>query len=141
MHLDNWNNLIQAIGGIIGLVIAIFGVATYFMDKRIETRNRTIEKVGELLEEYHEKYRDLDINDHFMEHVRFLSQIEQFCIAVDSKVYSKKTLNKFGSKFLCSIYKKYEDNVIATRKKNLGEDKYQYLEKLVKSFTKEKQSQ
>ncbi len=124
----------ELIGQLVGIGVAIFGVVTYFVDKLHEKRNRTIEKVGELLEEYHEKYSKLSIADHFMEHVRFLSRIEQFCIAVDSGVYSKRTLRKYGSKFIVHVYKKYKDNVIEKRRSQFKDDNYHYLEKFVKSI-------
>ena len=44
----------ETIGQIVALLVAIFGVGTYFADKLIARKNRTIDKVGELLELYHE---------------------------------------------------------------------------------------
>ena len=76
----------------------------------------------------------MDINSHFQEHKRYLSKIEQFCIAVDSGIYSKRVLRKFGSKYLGFIYDHYKENVIAQRRKQYGEDNYRYLELLVKTF-------
>ena len=125
---------LETAGQILALFTGIFGVATYVTDKLIKRRNITIEKVGKLLDKYHEKYASLSINENYKEHVRFLSQIEQFCIAVDSRVYSKRTLKKFGSKFLTSLYNKYLDNIIKKRRQQFGDNSYRYLEKLVKSF-------
>ena len=110
----------ECIGHITALVSVIIGVVTYVCDKVIERRNLTIEKVGNLLDEYHDKYKDLTIREHYQEHVRFLSRIEQFCIAVDSGVYSRWIIKKFGSKFLSSIYEKYKDNVIQKRRQQFG---------------------
>ena len=124
----------ECIGHITALVSVIIGVVTYVCDKVIERRNLTIEKVGNLLDEYHDKYKDLTIREHYQEHVRFLSRIEQFCIAVDSGVYSRWIIKKFGSKFLSSIYEKYKDNVIQKRRQQFGEDNYRYLADLVNSF-------
>ena len=124
----------EAVGQIVALIIAIFGVATYFVDKLISRRHRTIDKIGELLDDYHEKYADLDINSNFKEHVHFLSQIEQFCIAVDSNVYSIRIIRKFSSKFLCNLYHKYEDNVIAKRRTQFSPERYRYFEALVKKL-------
>ena len=124
----------ETLGQIVALIVAVFGVATYFADKLITRRNRTIEKVGEFLDEYHEKYADLDINSHYREHISFLSKIEQFCIAVDSKVYSIRIIRKFGSKFLCNLYHNYEDNVIAKRRKQFSQESYRYFEKLTKKL-------
>ena len=125
---------LETAGQILALITGIFGVATYVIDKLIKRRNATIEKVGCLLDEYHEKYANLSVNENYKEHVRFLSKIEQFCIAVDSRVYSKKTLKKFGSKFLTGTYNKHLDNIIKKRRKQFGNTSYKYLEKLVKSF-------
>lgn len=124
----------EYIGQLVGAIVALFGVGTYIYDKVVSRRDLTIDKVGELLEEYHEKYAGLEIEGHYKEHVRFLSKIEQFCIAVDSKVYDRRTLRKFGSKFLTNLYKQYENNVIARRRTQFKDGCYRYFEKLVKWF-------
>lgn len=136
----NWNclaNVAQVVEAAIIAVTAICGVIKYFHEKRIEKKKRTIEKVGELLEEYHEQFDKIGINKDYQKDVRYLSRMEQFCIAVDSKVYSKRTVKKYGSKFLSFLYKNYKDTVIAKRRKGFKNDEdmnYRYLEKLVKSF-------
>ena len=132
----------QIVEAAVVLVTAVCGLCKYFYEKSIEKRNRTIEKVGSLLEEYHREFDEIGINKDFKKDVRFLSKIEQFCIAVDSKVYSKKVVKKYGSKFISYLFDKYKDTVIATRRKNYEDDivikdnevSYYYLGKLVKSF-------
>jgi len=137
----NWNcfsNVAQVIETTILVATAVCGVVKYFHEKRIEKEKRTIEIVGELLEEYHEQFDEKGINTDYQKDVRYLSRIEQFCIAVDSKVYSKRTVKKYGSKFLSFLYKNYKDTVIAKRRKGFKNDEninYRYLEKLVKSFS------
>ena len=64
---------------IFGLATALFGVATYFADKLLARRNNTIEKVGELIDDYHENYANLDINKDYRKIVRYLSKVEHFC--------------------------------------------------------------
>ena len=127
------------------LVTAICGLCKYFYEKRVEKRNRTIEKVGELLEEYHREFDEIGINKDFKKDVRFLSKIEQFCIAIESGVYCKETVKIYGSKFLSYLVKEYKNTVIAKKRKNYKDDdvisdtevSYYYLEKLVKSFKQE----
>ena len=128
----NWELIVQ----IVAILAGLFGIASYIWDKLIIRRNRTIEKVGSLLDEYHEKYASLNINEYYKDHVRFLSKIEQFCIAVDSHVYSKRTIKKFGSKFLTDRYKKYY-GIIKQRRKQFDKNSYCYFEKLVKYFSLE----
>lgn len=134
----NWATIIETV---VIVATAACGLYKYFREKTIERRNRTIEKIGELLNEYREGCFDEKYNnERFKDHVAFLSRVEQFCIAVDSKVYSKAILKKFGSKFLCSLYHKYKNNVIAKRRSMYGEDNYIYLEKLVIAFEKKRKA-
>lgn len=141
----NWELIIQIAGTLIGLTTAFFGVITYCKEKWTEKRNRTIEKVGELIEEYHKQFDETGVNTDYKKDIRFLSLVEQFCIAVESEVYCKETVRKYGSKFLSNLYEKYKDTVIAKRRKNYvykdiiadNEVSYYYLGKLVKSFNQQ----
>lgn len=144
----NWNclaNISQVVEAVFLAMTAVCGIIKYFYEKRIEKQKRTIEKVGELLEEYHKQFDEIGINTDYKKDVHFLSHVEQFCIAVESDVYCIETVQKYGSKFLSYLYDKYKDTVIANRRKSYADNKvindnevsYYYLEKLVKSFIQE----
>ena len=123
----------------LGIAISVFSIlfaaATYFADKMLARRDKTISAITELLKEYRDGVSRLDISGHYHEHVAFLSRVEHFAISVREGVYSHRVVKKYASHFLKMLYGKYKTALIDQRRKQFKRKSYyEYFEKMVKGF-------
>ena len=123
--------------GIVGPVVSaaslLFAAVTYVLDKQRDRKSRTIKKVSELIEDYHENIADKPINQHYREHVRFLSEVDRFAATTLAGYYSRSQVKKYAGRFLSSVYEKYKDNLIKDRRNQFKNSSYyENLEKLSK---------
>ena len=116
----------------------VIGVLTYITDKIITRRDRTISILNELIDCYQTEIpKDREDKDYFIKCKSFLGKVERMCIGIDAHVYCKRTVRRYGSKFLIYLYDRFENYIIEqSRKQYQDSSKYNYLEKTVKSFRK-----
>ena len=81
-------------GHIITAASFLFVAISYLLDRNREKKHKTIEKISSLIEDYHNHIADTSLSDNYREHVRFLSELDRFAIAVSERVYSKGQIKK-----------------------------------------------
>lgn len=119
---------------------ALIAVTTYIIDKLIARREKTNNELNRLFEVYYETIpRKKTDKDYFLKTRKYLGEIERFCIAINSHVYSKCTWRKYGSKFFVMLYDNNKEYVIdKTRNDFKDQEKYIYFENLVIEFKRKK---
>ncbi len=128
------------IGNAIEAGSVAFAVVTYICDKVFQRKQRTIEKLCEIRNSYHDNIAGKDKKgekDYYRNCVKFFSDVEQFCSGVLTHYYSYKIAEKNGSRFITMLYKDFKDYLIEQRRTMFkNDDYYQNLEKLVEKFSK-----
>lgn len=120
-------------------VSIVIGVVFYIIDKFIIRREKTNKELNVLFDVYNEKIpHEKKDKDYYIKTRRFLGRIERFSIGINSHVYSKRTLRKYGSKFFVKLYDDNKEYIIdRTRKDFKDENKFMYFEKLAIKFKRE----
>ena len=131
------------LAGIIIAALSLFATAvTFIYDKILQRKQRTIEKLRELRNTYHDyiagKNRKGE-KDYYRNCVKFFGNVEQFCAGVLCRYYSYRIAEKNGSRFITMLYDDFKDYLIEQRRTILkNENYYQNLEKLVAKFNSKK---
>ena len=124
---------------LVGIIIAALSLlatsVTYIVDKILERKQRTIEKLNELRNNYHDNVAGKDRKqekDYYRNCVKLFGNVEQFCTGVLTSYYSYNVVKQNGSRFLTMLYTDFKDYLIDQRRKMYpNENYYNSLEKLV----------
>ena len=131
------------LAGIIIAALSLFATAaTFIYDKVLQRKQRTIEKLSELRNAYHDSIAGKGKKgegDYYRNCVKFFGNVEQFCAGVLSHYYSYNTTEKNGSRFITMLFDDFKDYLIEQRRTMFNnENYYQNLEKLVAKFNNKK---
>lgn len=131
------------LAGVIVASLSLLATAvTYICDKLLLRKQRTIEKLSELKNSYHDNIAGKDRRnekDYYRNCVRFFGNVEQFCAGVLSGYYSYGAARDNGSRFITMLYNDFKDYLIEQRRTLFqNENYYQNLEKLVSRFNSKK---
>lgn len=114
--------------------------ATYITDKFLERKQRTLEKLNELRNSYHDSIAGKERKhekDYYRNCVKLFGNVEQFCIGVLSGYYSIGVVRKDGSRFITMLFTDFKEYLIDQRRRMYpNENYYQNLEKLVNRLNK-----
>lgn len=131
------------LAGIIIAALSLLATAvTFIYDKILQRKQRTIEKLNELRNSYHDSIAGKDRKEekeYYRNCVKFFGTVEQFCAGVLSCYYSYRIAEKNGSRFITMLFNDFRDYLIEQRRTMFqNENYYQNLEKLVAKFNKKK---
>ena len=131
------------LAGIIIAALSLLATAvTYIVDKSLERKQRTLEKLNELRNDYHESVAGKERKhekDYYRNCVKLFGNVEQFCAGVLSRYYSFGVVKKNGSRFICMLFSDFKEYLIDQRRRMYpDENYYQNLEKLVNKLKKDK---
>ena len=129
------------LAGIIIAALSLLATAvTYIVDKFLERKQRTLEKLNELRNSYHDSVAGKDRKhekDYYRNCVKLFGNVEQFCTGVLSGYYSIGVVRKNGSRFITMLFSDFKEYLIDQRRKmDAEENYYQNLEKLVGKLNK-----
>lgn len=129
------------LAGIIITALSLLATAaTYITDKFLERKQRTLEKLNELRNAYHDSVAGKERKhekDYYRNCVKLFGNVEQFCAGVLSGYYSIGVVRKNGSRFITMLFTDFKEYIIDQRRK-MYPDEYYYknLEKLVGKLNK-----
>ena len=130
---------IETVFEIIAAASVVFGIITYFFDKARARRDATIQALEILFDTYNSNIKSFEKAKEYLKYRDFLGKVERLCISVESHVYSKKMVRRYGSKLLIMLYDDNKDYIIGkTRNDFKDENKFMSFERLVMEFKKEK---
>ncbi len=129
------------LAGIIIAALSLLATAvTYIYDKLLQRKQRTIEKLGELQNNYHDSIAGKgrrEEKDYYRNCVKFFGNVEQFCAGIMSHYYSYNIAKKNASRFITMLYNDFKDYLIEQRRSMFQNDSYYHnLEQLVRRFSK-----
>lgn len=131
------------LAGIIIAALSLLATAvTYIADKFLERKQRTLEKLNELRNAYHDSVAGKERKhekDYYRSCVKLFGNVDQFCAGVLSRYYSIGAVKKNGSRFISMLFSDFKEYLIDQRRRMYpDENYYQNLEKLVNKLKKVK---
>ena len=130
----------ELVGNIIAALSLLATAATYIVDKLLERKQRTLEKLNELRNAYHDSVAGKDRKqekDYYRNCVKLFGNVEQFCTGVLSRYYSIDVVKKNRSRFITMLFNDFKEYLIDQRRRMYPEENYYHnLEILVDKLNK-----
>lgn len=140
----NWTDYVAIIISTIALLLSIF---QFFVERRINRQESTINAFSELQKEVlnKEKYYKADVNSILENHKKlkenetdeeweqvseFLARIEQFAVGVNTNVYSIKIVDRMAGSHLVKQYDRFKPIINYKREKSGTNKRYEEFEKM-----------